>query len=69
MPRHNIKAFLEDIYNRERLHSALDYHSPVEFEAQMRDRIPGIVAAGSKMGFQGMGKSTAMNNKVLHAGP
>lgn len=52
--RRNIKAFLEDVYNRQRLHSALDYRSPVEFEARVLDRIPGIVPVG-KVGFQGMG--------------
>ena len=49
--RRTIGAFIEDIYNGQRLHSALDYRSPVEFEAQMLDRIPGIVPAGSK-GFE-----------------
>jgi len=29
-------TFIEDIYNQQRLHSALDYHSPLEFEAELR---------------------------------
>jgi putative transposase len=66
--RRQIGAFLDDTYNRQRLHSALDYRSPIEFEAQMQNRIPGIVQL-PKLDFQGMGKSTAMNNKVLHAVP
>lgn len=49
--RRNIAAFIDDVYNSQRLHSALDYRSPVEFEAQMFERIPGIVPAGNK-GFQ-----------------
>ena len=57
--RRNIGTFLEDVYNRQRLHSALDYRSPVEFEARIRDRIPGIVPV-DKMGFEGIRKSTAM---------
>ena len=32
----HIGAFLEDVYNRGRLHSALGYKSPVEFEAELR---------------------------------
>ena len=30
--RTNIAAFIEQYYNRDRLHSALGYHSPEEFE-------------------------------------
>jgi putative transposase len=33
--RSSIRLFLEDVYNTERLHSALDYRSPVEFEAEI----------------------------------
>lgn len=66
--RRNIGAFLEDIYNRQRLHSALDYRSPMEFEAQMLDRIPGIVPV-AKLGFEGMRKSTAINKETRVARP
>jgi putative transposase len=66
--RRQIGSFIQDVYNRQRLHSALDYQTPVEFEAQMRQRIPGIVAPLS-LGFQGMRKSTAMKDTNVHAIP
>jgi putative transposase len=53
--RRQIGSFIEDVYNRNRLHSALNYRSPLEFEERHAKPIP---AAG--MGFQGMRKSTAM---------
>jgi putative transposase len=65
--RRKIGAFLENAYNRQRLHSALDYRPPVEFEAQMHQRFPGLVAVES-MGFEGMRKSTAMTKEMLDAG-
>ena len=34
--RRRIGAFLETVYNRGRLHSALGYKPPVEFEAELR---------------------------------
>ena len=34
--RTDIGAFLEIVYNRGRLHSALGYKPPVEFEAELR---------------------------------
>ena len=33
--RRAIRRFLETVYNRQRLHSALDYRPPEEFEANL----------------------------------
>jgi putative transposase len=43
--RQAISVFLETIYNRNRLHSALDYKPPVEYEAVFETAKPGWVAA------------------------
>ena len=34
----SIGQFIEEVYNRQRLHSALDYSSPVEFETRIAKR-------------------------------
>ena len=41
--RSAIGAFIETVYNRQRLHSALAYRSPNEYEATLR-RFPGLTS-------------------------
>jgi putative transposase len=43
--RQAISAFLETVYNRQRLHSALDYKTPAEYEAAFKTVEPGVPAA------------------------
>jgi transposase InsO family protein len=49
--RNDIGAFIEEVYNRQRLHSALAYQSPAEFEAQHRDQIAAASVAALPLGF------------------
>ena len=46
--RANIEAFIEQYYNRQRLHSALGYRSPEQFE---REALPANDGAGATMSF------------------
>jgi transposase InsO family protein len=62
--RRAIGAFLEQVYNRQRLHSALAYRPPAEFEAHHRASIA-TAALPANVGFQGMRKSTVMDHEQL----
>jgi putative transposase len=47
--RNDISAFIEEVYNRQRLHSALAYQSPAEFEAQHQTAT--VSVADRQLGF------------------
>ena len=40
--RRDIGHFIEDVYNTDRLHSAIGYKPPVEFEAEFRQLQPTV---------------------------
>ena len=50
--RTNIEAFIEQYYNRQRLHSALGYRPPEEFEQAVEGGI-----TGATMSFFGIRRS------------
>jgi transposase InsO family protein len=49
--REHVTEFLDQYYNRLRLHSALGYRSPVEFEAEHAAQPPAVVESVPKMSF------------------
>ena len=45
--RNAIGIFIEEVYNRQRLHSALAYRPPTEFETQLRAQTSAVSVASS----------------------
>ena len=66
--RTNVEAFIEQYYNRCRLHSALGYQSPDEFERQLEST---AAANGPTMSFFKHEESyrTASTNAKMRSGP
>jgi len=49
--RQHVKEFIEQIYNKVRLHSALGYHSPEEFECSQNTAAPAVKWSPAALSF------------------
>jgi putative transposase len=65
--RANVEEFIEEYYNRQRLHSALGYRSPEEFEKQ-RERAPIAESLCATMRLGGNGDENVENERRASTG-
>jgi len=61
--RNHVQEFIEQYYNRSRLHSALDYRSPEEFEQQLAAGPAAGVSAAAILSFSGHGEIYQCNGE------
>jgi len=61
--RAHLQAFIEQYYNRRRLHSALDYRSPEKFEQALTGWPALVVTGAAKVSFSGHGEIYQCNGE------